>query len=113
MIQKFLSFQQNIRIYHWKSKNYNQHVTSGEFYEKLDELVDKFIELYLSRYPLSFGKSVPLKKVELLVYLKEFNDFLVDELEELVSKKGNSDLANLRDEMLVELNHYKYKAMMT
>ena len=111
MIHKFLYFQQNIKIYHWKSKNYNQHVTSGEFYEKLDELVDKFVELYLTRYSLTVDKIV-LKKIKLDEYFTEFNHFLVEELQELVEKKGNSDLATLRDEILAELNHYKYKARM-
>ena len=74
MIHKFLYFQQNIRIYHWKSKNYNQHVTSGEFYEKLDEL--KALEKYLNDL---FKVSIELleglgSSLELLTMGKEIKE---------------------------------------
>jgi hypothetical protein len=43
IITEFLSIQQHIRIYHWTTSIYNQHVVSGQLYEKLDELIDKFV----------------------------------------------------------------------
>ena len=44
-IKTFLSIQQQIRLYHWTTKTYNQHVITGKLYEKLDEHIDKFIEI--------------------------------------------------------------------
>ena len=74
IIENFLTTQQNIRMYHWTTKIYNQHVISGNLYEKLDELFDKFVETYLGKYEtLNYKKltiiSNQLNSQELLKFL--------------------------------------------
>ena len=49
-VEQFLFIQQNIRLYHWTTPIYNQHIVSGELYEKLDKLIDKFVETYMGKY---------------------------------------------------------------
>ena len=50
LIKNFLTMQNNVRMYHWTTPIYNQHIISGELYEKLDGLFDKFIETYLGKF---------------------------------------------------------------
>ena len=111
IIENFLTTQQNIRMYHWTTKIYNQHVISGKLYEKLDELFDKFVETYLGKYEnLNYKKlkilSNYLSDKEFIEFLKRFKQFLMSELEFILSSDDmkNSDLKNIRDEILGEIN---------
>ena len=112
IIENFLTTQQNIRMYHWTTKIYNQHVISWNLYEKLDELFDKFVETYLGKYEtLNYKKltiiSNQLNSKELLKFLKRFKQFLMSDLELLLNDKmKNSDLKNIRDEILGEINQF-------
>ena len=97
LIQEFLSVQQNIRMYHWTTKIYNQHVVSGELYEKLDGLIDKFVETFLGKNKINFDS-----------FDINFKIFLMGEIELFLGEKTNSDLKNIRDEMLSEVNKSIY-----
>lgn len=109
LIQEFLSVQQNIRMYHWTTKIYNQHVVSGELYEKLDGLIDKFVETFLGKNKINFDSfDIKLKKQQIIQLLNNFKIFLMGEIELFLGEKTNSDLKNIRDEMLSEVNKSIY-----
>ena len=107
IINEFLSIQQHIRIYHWTTSLYNQHVVSGKLYEKLDDLIDKFVETFLGKNKLTFEPftiTVSTHK-NILSLLSRFKQFLTTDLElALHSGMKNTDLKNIRDEMLGEIN---------
>ena len=110
-IKQFLSIQQQIRIYHWTSKIYNQHVITGQLYEKLDEKIDKFIEIFSSHHTINVSKlsirSVVLTRDGLLKRLNEFIEFLKG-LSEGLSEGLSTDLLNIRDEILAEVHQHIY-----
>jgi hypothetical protein len=119
LIQLFLQIQQQIRLYHWKTKSYARHVASGELYSKLDKLVDDFIETYqgkLGKSRIQYEeidiKLLSIDDNDIIDVLNSFKDFLVNHLESFLSKnlKGmsNTDLLNKRDEMLGEVNRSLY-----
>lgn len=111
IIEEFLSIQQHIRVYHWTTSVYNQHVVSGELYEKLDSLFDKFIETFAGKYKIVFAPftiSVSTNK-NLLFSLKRFKQFLMTDLELMLhSNNKNTDLKNIRDEILGEINKFTF-----
>jgi hypothetical protein len=106
-IVEFLSIQQQIRIYHWTTPIYNKHVVSGKLYENLDKLIDKFVETFLGKNKLiaePFTISVS-NDINIVSILNRFKQFLMTDLElALNSGMKNTDLKNIRDEMLGVVN---------
>jgi len=111
IIENFLTQQQNIRLYHWTTKIYNQHVITGQLYSKLDELIDKFVETYLGKNEIVYDtltiKSQSLSPKNFINCLKKFKQFLISDLEMiLTTNMKNTDLKNIRDEILGEINQF-------
>lgn len=112
VITPLVQFQQQIRIFHWQTNSFAQHKAFGKTYENLDDLIDTFVETYMG----IFGKSKPVSVFTLTLepldssdivfsVLNEFQDYLESmsfELEE------NTDLLNIRDSILGEVNHLRY-----
>jgi hypothetical protein len=79
----------------------------------MDPLIDHFLEVYFGKYgrPDAFqAGSIDLKHLDdrdALFYLNEITDDLSNELPLLV-KTTDSDLLNIRDEMLGLFNNTKY-----
>jgi len=109
----FLGILSQLRVLHWQTKSYAKHVAYGETYDALDELVDSFTEVYMGKY----GRIVIEKEDEInLVNIGEMDqdeflevicEFLISMNEKLDENK-DSDLLNIRDEMLAEVNKLKY-----
>lgn len=119
VLQVFLYFQTQLRLYHWKTKSHPRHEASGDLYKDLDPLIDLFIEslqgskqhgnyrIPYDKFELEF-KSVGEK--EIVTIITSFKEFLESSVEKIVSK--NSDLANIRDEMLSLINKTLYRFSM-
>ena len=111
VISPLLQIQNQLRIFHWQTKSYAQHKAFGNAYEALDDLVDNFIEVFLGKYGNT--KANPAYKIQLenlsddyLSYVDNFIDYLNSMTTELDEK--DTDLLNIRDEMVGELNKLKY-----
>jgi LPS O-antigen subunit length determinant protein (WzzB/FepE family) len=114
LLIRFLSFQQQVRLYHWSTKSYARHISSGTLYEKIDNLIDTFIETMQGK----FGKRIEYKNMtftlshmsdkDAQLLLHEFIQFLENDLNRFLDKVGDNDLKNIRDEMLSTLNQTLY-----
>jgi len=110
-VRFFFTLQLNMKIYHWNTKSYARHKASDEFGEKLLPLVDKFVEVFIGKYKVKPIPTSPIKISEgfltdigsesLLEQTKEY-------LENLNSKFNDSELLNIRDELLGEINQTIY-----
>jgi hypothetical protein len=112
---KFIYFQAQFKILHWQTTSYARHMAYGGIYDSLDDLIDKFVEVYQGKHGriiLDGGSDsiefVDMKNIKIKDYLKSFESFLLLELPSNVNTDGDSDLLNIRDEMLAELNKLKY-----
>jgi hypothetical protein len=118
LLQLFFYYQTLIKIFHWQTKNYAQHVASDQLYTALLPLIDQWVEVYQGKYPtLTFEKdnslSVPLRNMDLddfKLHLQQFKSFLMDKLPTYINhgKMQNTDLLNIRDEMLTITNKTLY-----
>jgi len=118
IIPKFLGLQNQIRVLHWQTKSYAEHKALGKCYEALDPLVDQFVEVYFgthgrhsavatdgkTRAPeevVDYGDITPQDLIDDgIAFLKtEVPKYLEDD---------DTDLSNIRDEMLAVLNRTKY-----
>jgi len=112
-IKNLLTLLNQLKIYHWQTTSYAQHQALGGAYEALDELIDRFIEVYMGRYDRIYTTSggsvnITLYDTEALNYtafLKNVRKYL-EELE--VPSPSDTDLLNLRDEMLAEVDKLSY-----
>jgi hypothetical protein len=111
LVSPLLKITNQLRIFHWQSETFAEHKAYGKAYEVFSNLVDEFIEVYM-------GKNGRLKakityNIELdnygehnSTYLNDFILFLTNIDKELTPQ--DTDLFNLRDEMLAVLNKLKY-----
>ena len=113
-VQFLLESQMQLRILHWQTKGYARHIAFGETYSTLDGLIDDFIEISMGKYgrfSLSDSeKTLNLKNIselELSVFLKNMKSTLIGLTSQLSSEK-DTDLLNLKDEMLGIVNKLSY-----
>ncbi len=106
-----------IKLYHWKTYSYSTHKATDELYTKFNENMDKFIEVLLGktgmRIDLTNKKQIMLydlsNTTQLINKVNSFKNYLVN----LTNNKAikvmtNSDLLNIRDEMLGDMNQFLY-----
>ena len=114
---KFLEMLIMIKLFHWKTFDYATHKASDELYSSLNGNVDKFIEVLLGKTGLRTDllKATHLKMIDLSnnEELKEkilgFKKYLVDLKDNKFMKMvENTDLYNIRDEILSDLNQFLY-----
>ena len=114
MVKTFMEILAMIKLYHWKTHSYSQHKATDDLYAKLNENIDKFVETLLgksnSRIQMLEKKMNMYDldtKTELREQLFEFREFLVD-MNQTFDSKRDSDLLNIRDEILGDVNQFLY-----
>jgi len=113
----FLEMLLMIKLYHWKTYSYPTHKATDELYGKLNENMDHFIEVLLGksgeRIDLMKQKSIPLIDLSSPESLKKqiysFKGYLVSlNNNKAMKQMSNTDLLNIRDEILGDLNQFLY-----
>jgi hypothetical protein len=114
LILKFVGMQQQFRILHWQTKSYAKHNAYGSIYESLDGFIDEFIEIYMGKYGrVSFNSgegNINLKNTDSLdlnSFIKENISWLKG-LSQKLNSENDSDLLNIRDEVMGSLNKLRY-----
>jgi len=108
-----LSLLNQLRIFHWQTKSYAQHNAFGATYDALNTLADEFLEVFMGKYGRLKAKEEFALKLENYndKHLDVINAFITlvqkDLVKDLTPEK-DSDLLNIRDEMLAALNKLKY-----
>jgi len=110
----FLEMLNNVKLYHWKTDSYSQHKATDELYERLNENIDKFIEILLGKEESRI--KILKKHVDLLdtknTYefksrMYEYREFLT-EMNTVFDSKKDSDLLSVRDDILGDINQFLY-----
>ena len=117
IVLKFIQILNIIKIYHWKTLSYPEHKATDELYESFNGRMDEFVETMLGktgkRFNLSSTKSIPFYDYTNVTKFKQcietFKSYLVTMSNAPYFKNpGNSDLLNIRDEILGDLNKFTY-----
>ncbi len=109
----FIQLQQQFRILHWQTNQYARHQAYGDIYGALDDLIDGFVEAYMGKYGrirVGGTGNVVLKDMDQLdmpTFLNDAIQFLLGLTNQLDST-ADTDLLNMRDEMLQAVNKLKY-----
>lgn len=115
LINSFLELLIIIKVYHWKTTSFAVHKATDELYSELNENIDKFVEVMLGKKGTRLnmkGKKInitdPSTKNEIKKIINEYKVLLETKMNEYIIEKGNSDLYNIRDEILGDLNKFLY-----
>jgi hypothetical protein len=110
IVKFFFTLQLNMKMYHWITNSYPRHKASDEFGGKLGELMDKFVEVYVGRYNVK--PVVSTIKVDPAFLTENGSEDLLIKSKKYLEELGNviksSDLLNIRDELLSEINQTLY-----
>ena len=106
----FMEMLMMVKLFHWKTHSFATHKATDELYDSLNGHIDTFIEVLLgktgSRINLLGKKSVSLvdlnSQANLKARIEQFKRFL-----ERLPDQG-TDLMNIRDEILGDLNKFLY-----
>ena len=113
----FLEILLMVKLFHWKTTSYATHKATDELYTKLNANIDSFIEILLGksglRTNLTHNKHIRLIDLDSQDKLKreieDFKTYLVNLDENPAMKKmSNSDLYNIRDTILGDMNQFLY-----
>lgn len=117
-ITNLLTLQNQMRVFHWQTQHkvgsFAQHNAFGTAYEELDEKIDDFIEIYQGKNGaiMASGGTFNLTLHNLSDNAEDFVDEYISYLVEYVPQslqEVDTDLLNIRDEMLGILNQTKYR----
>ena len=110
----FLSMLNTVKLYHWKTSSYAQHVATDELYLKLNKHIDKFMEVYLGkeegrlqRLDKKIKLSHPKTLEDMKTHLYQYRDYLID-MNKVLDSEKDTDLLNVRDEILADINQVLY-----
>lgn len=112
----FLALQTQIKVFHWQTigkGSHAQHEAFGDFYDTIDGLIDSFVEQAMGKYG-RFELNEETGSIELMNYgqtdLQKFVDSIRNALVNMTKEYDETDtnLINIRDEMLGEVNKLSY-----
>ena len=110
---KLVQIQLQFKFLHWQTSSYSKHKAYGKIYDTLGDLIDTFVESMMGKYGRPQFESEfsimfqDISYISIQKFMDGITEFLVAITDELDSKY-DTDLLNLKDEMLSEINKLKY-----
>jgi hypothetical protein len=114
LITTLLTLQAQLRVLHWQTKSYAEHKALGKLYESLDGSIDTFVETFSGRY------GVPAAKTDYKLTVMNYKDnagcveiidkaiaYMMKDVPAML-KPEDTDLLNIRDDMVGSMNQTKY-----
>jgi DNA-binding ferritin-like protein len=112
-VNLLLGLQNQMKICHWQTKGIARHEAFGGFYDDLTPLIDDFIEQAMGKY----GRFVLDEETD-TIKLSNLSDIDIEGMVDTTRKAlvqitdqydaEDTDILNLRDEILGKLNKYAY-----
>tara|TARA_Y100000780_G_C13691869_1_gene419880 strand:+ start:3738 stop:4199 length:462 start_codon:yes stop_codon:yes gene_type:complete len=115
-IKKMFTLQLTLKMVHWTTKSHSVHKTTDDAMEKLDGLIDSFVETYLGKHTFGLMKQNTVKNISIknVSSKKDLNKLIGEYVEYLTkfnnieNEDKNPDLLGIRDSILSELNILRY-----
>jgi hypothetical protein len=117
-ITKLLTLHNQLKVYHWQTESYAAHQAFGGAYDELTGLIDSFIEEFMGENARIVSKEkfkIELSNIddgEPVQFIEGYIQYLKNELPKGL-KEDDTNLLNIRDEMLSELQKLKYLLTLT
>jgi len=107
---KLIEIQIQLKFFHWQTKSYARHEAFGKAYEDMDGLIDGFVEILMGKYgrvPAMPMKIYNRNEKDAVTFIDETIGYLISLSNEL-DPNGDTDLLNIRDEMMALFNKLRY-----
>ena len=116
IVMHLLTIRNQVKLYHWQTGSFARHKASDDLTAALDDKIDAFVEAYMGRYgrPTVTG-SIQLhnfSEAEAKAFVRKETKYLQRDLPHMI-EKDDTDLLNIRDEILGELNKVLYLFTLT
>ncbi len=117
IVLQFIEMLNTVKLFHWKTNSYAKHKATDDLYGELNGNIDSFVEVMLGktggRLDLQRVKSIPLcaynSAEDFKRKIEEYKQYLIDMTASgTLNLSTNSDLLNIRDEILGNLNQFTY-----
>ena len=111
---KLVQIQLQFKFLHWQTFGDAKHKAYGEIYDSLGDNIDKFVETMMGKYGrVEFDPEFSImfqdiKSLSIQNFMDGITEFLVGMTDHLDSRY-DTDLLNIRDEMLGDINQLKYR----
>ena len=111
---KLVQIQLQFKFLHWQTFGDAKHKAYGDIYDSLGDNIDKFVETMMGKYgrieldPEFSIMFQDIKSLSVQDFMDGITEFLVSFTEKL-DNKYDTDLLNIRDEMLGDINQLKYR----
>lgn len=105
--------QNQMKVFHWQTMSFAEHQAFGNIYENLTDLIDKFVEVCMGKHGRpNFGGEFMIPQFDYMSidtnqYVESMIQFLIS-LDNVYQEPLDTDILNIRDEMLAEVNKLKY-----
>jgi len=113
-IQFLFEIRNQIKLYHWQTYEHARHIATDKYLESLDKHIDYFVEVSMGKYgrPRVTGATatITLKNMTekaAAIYLNAARTYLQGTFSKTINPK-DTDLLNIRDEILGDLNQLAY-----
>jgi len=115
IVTMFLKMLNTVKLYHWRTYSYATHEATDGLYADLNKYVDEFVEVMMGKMD-NRNKILNINLVNMNIHnnnndfkkeIEKYKNFLIN-LDPHLKSKGNSDLLNIRDEILASLNKLLY-----
>jgi len=110
-----LLLRNQIKLYHWQTRVYARHIATDKVLEELDELIDQYVEVYMGKY----GRP-KLSGADAVLHLHNLSEagatklvlssvkYLMGPFVKHLDKDRDTDLINMRDEMVAHLHQLAF-----
>ena len=109
-----IGLQLQLKINHWQTKGVARHEAFGKTYDALSDLIDDFVEIAMGKYgrfildeETKTIKLINLSEMNPSDMIKTCTEGLIQFSEDL-DRTADTDLLNIRDEILGNLNKLLY-----
>jgi len=108
-----MQMQNQYKILHWQTISFSQHKSFDEIVSSLSGHIDEFIETYMGKYGRVIAAGTfnitlaNYKDTDFIALTDSYINFMIN-LSNMLDTSKDSDLLNIRDEILASLNQLKY-----
>ena len=111
IVTAMMEIRDQIKVYHWQTKSFARHKATDDFVAQLDTLIDSFVEVYMGKYgrPKVSGsiKVHNFSESAAKSFVAKQTAYLTKVLPRKL-KSTDTDLLNIRDEVLALVNKTLY-----
>jgi len=107
---KLTYFHEQLHLLHWQTQSYAEHQALGGLYDGIHDLTDSFMAVYMGKYGRNVGASagsvINYNTSNVNETIAAFEAFLIGLTNE--AQPTDTDLLNIRDEMLALVHKTQY-----